>query len=271
MTIALGVIAPHVGIAIAADTEESVEGFWKVEQGKIRLASYADATTGYERAIGVSVSGSPSGLCDALTEKLVDAFAALPPTRPSSIADMNQASDVLAIVVRDFHDQHILPMSATAQPPAVRALIAAQFNDRARLWTTEHGTILRQRMFGAIGIGDAHAGVVLKQFWDPNVRDVFDAVLLAGYAVYHAKEFVSGCGKFTHIAMLQKGNFVWVEQPIINAMDEIFRRFATETEPLMMRFALGGAAVLSETTRSLRHIRKEVGELRNQLKILSEE
>lgn len=160
MTIALAVSASD-GLIMATDTEESADGFWKVEQGKMRLGHNADVATRYERAYAVAAAGS-AGLCDALMEKIVDVLAAAPPVQPSA-ASITAVKREIETVATEFHNRHILPLAVSGHPANVRAIVAAQFNGRSQIWTTELGTIADSGVFAAIGIGDAHARVVLDQ------------------------------------------------------------------------------------------------------------
>src|SRR5438552_17699196 len=102
MTIALGILAKD-GVVLAADTQETFSGVFKVDQAKI-LATVLGTSTKNDGVFGVSGAGS-GGHIDAISQELCDSFWR---QHPKTLVDVG---DDIRKRVSDFHAQHVLPYS----------------------------------------------------------------------------------------------------------------------------------------------------------------
>jgi hypothetical protein len=233
MTIALGILASD-GVVIAADSQETVQGYWKTNQGKITWSGfYGELRKTRGRSAGVCAiagAGNRAGYVDALTSRLTAAFNGDP--------DAVQRGDVQSLFEAEtltFHREHVVPYSDL---PEVSLVIGYYRNHHEALFTTDRGALIRQNSFGAVGIGAMEAQSMLRFIWKlrPDVRT---AIVLAAYAVFLAKEKVDGCGSFTDVVYLRNHEAKGVPRETIERLEQVFRRYAKYLEMPLLHRVLG--------------------------------
>jgi hypothetical protein len=94
MTIAIGVLASD-GIVVAADTQESVQGYWKTTQGKVRWAEHR-GTNGHGACI-VSAAGNARH-SDELMNRVARFFL-----KDSSCQQLEPTEQGIEKIVQDFY------------------------------------------------------------------------------------------------------------------------------------------------------------------------
>src|SRR5579864_1057389 len=113
MTIAVGILAAD-GVVIAADSQETVQNYWKGNQGKVWWSAYyGDSEKRNGRSAGVCAvaCAGRAGYCDALTSRVIDVFKRTP--------DVVENEDVRALFEEEtvkFHNVHVVPY---IDPPEV--------------------------------------------------------------------------------------------------------------------------------------------------------
>ncbi len=246
MTIALGILADD-GVVIAADTQETYAGVFKVEQGKI-VFSINDSEHGKFLG-GVSVSGAgTAGHVDALSQEICLNFR----THRTS---MDGFQDDLAERVKKFNEQHVVPFATWPEydRPSVSLLVGAVIGDDRCLWTTDKTAMRVCYPFGAVGIGAAHASLMLRRFWQGGDCDL--AELVAAYVLYSVKQHVDGCGKQTQLMSVKSDRlYVWTDGQLERLEKQFARMFVAEERSVL--YALGMGSV--ETVETLRSIRREI-------------
>lgn len=253
MTIALGIIAED-GLVIAADTQETYSGLFKMDQGKI-LGTWIGPTAEPSGFLSVSGAGT-AGHLDAINQQLCNDVGGL--EKPS----FQGLEKAIKTTVRDFNIEHIAPFS-TWQPeydrPSCSLVIAAALGKRYALWTSDKSTI-KQGLYGAVGIGAPHANLMLGRLWRANLSlDV--ATRLAAYVMFWVKQNVDGCGKDTQMVLHQDGKAWICEVTRTELMEQQFARYM-ELEELAARYVIGmGPATpvggVKNQQRQLRIIRAE--------------
>jgi hypothetical protein len=241
VTIALGILASD-GVVVAADTQETVQGYWKRKEGKIAVAE-----TG-EGSVLVSSAGR-AGYADALTQTILKEF--LIATKWSS----GPLEKSIGKIVREFHRQNVVPY---ADVPEVQTLIAWQRTGQkqARLLTTDRGAIVDatgHKGQASIGIGAGHVQPILDHIYElPDDVTVMTAAVLASYCVFEAKQHVDGCGHLTHVAWLKGGRVYGLARVYTRALESVFEAYAESISRDVLRFTLGfGDNEVSEKTMRL--------------------
>lgn len=248
MTIALGIMASD-GVVLAADTQESVPGYWKIDQGKILGGTTWNLGPPSYKAAWLFSGAGNAGYVDALIQRLQGLVGERP-------ADADEAELRIQALVQTFHAEHVAPF--TADVPQVYMLVGAQCNHSTGLWTTEKSTIARYHHYAAVGIGNHYAKSILNRLWAYRALDVAGTVALAAYVVFQTKAFIEGCGNFTDIYFLTNNDVGKIPRTRIDRMEQVFRGYSTELEPTALRYAFGADGELRSTTTALRRMRKQL-------------
>lgn len=252
MTIAVGILASD-GVVVAADSQETVQGYWKGNQGKVWWGGqYSDLTKTKGRSAGVCAvagAGMRAGYIDALMQKFLRVFQGNP--------DVIQPDEVERLFEKEatkFHREHVAPYS---DYPEVSMVIGYYRNHEMALFSVDRGTVTNRRSmtYAAVGIGSMEAQTMLGQTWKLRC-DLKTAIVLAAYAVFLAKEHVDGCGNFTDIVYLRNHAAAFVDRGIVQSLETVFRRSTKYLEtPLLHRVlganvpAMSGAGEMAEVLR----------------------
>lgn len=192
MTIAIGILASD-GLVIAADSQETIPGFWKVEQDKIMAAHQVHA--GLAQG-GIGISGAGLGVyVDELSQRWIRTFT----DNPLALTVELQA--LLDNELEDFHERKVVPFSGypVNERPEIYLLAACARNGWRSPWESSLNVLTDRTPVGyaAVGVGAMHARTLLGRFYSRFHFDLARAVLLAAYVLFHVKESVDGCGKRT--------------------------------------------------------------------------
>lgn len=229
MTIAVGVLA-RTGVVIAADSQETVQGYWKTNQGKVwRSGLYAPESVG---CCAVAAAGR-AGYCDSLTSDILQAFNA----NPGVVTN----SDVKALIgsqTAAFHREHVAPYH-DASDLEVECVVAYERNNAWGLFQTDRGSVLRSGNYVTVGVGRNEASAALRGLirTPPELRA---AIIAAAYGVFMAKERVDGCGNFTDIAYLTNHQTYAVSRETSALLEQSFRRWNDFVVKPMLATILGG-------------------------------
>ncbi len=231
MTIALGIVA-NGGLVIAADTQETVQGYWKRDQGKVRAAHHGDAG-GHQTSCLIAAAGH-AGYCDAIMERVIKRFLL-----KHDYGSADEIEAAIADVIKTFHMEHVVPFQSESLE--VSAIIAAQANFHSGLWVSDKSAVTVCHHYTAVGIGASHALELLGRLWHVHL-DVETTAILAAYVLYDVKEHVDGCGKATEVVYLRNNDFYSIPQPGIEYLEREFSGHLYELQPEIMRFAIGASA-----------------------------
>jgi hypothetical protein len=248
MTIALGILATD-GVVVAADTQETYPGAIKLGQTKIMGATLS-ASGGAFIATGAGTAGH----LDSLNQGLCETFSRTPPP------NLSVWNETIKTTVRDFHLQHIAPYGAWPEfeRPGCSLVLAADLGKgRRALWTSEKSAV-GICAHCAVGIGAAHANMMLGRLWRRG-QDVQLTTLLAAYVVFHVKQYVEGCGKDTQIVVLRDGDGYALEVERVEALENEFRKYM-DSEERSLLYVLGRGS-----DRRLRHVATELETLRDSI------
>lgn len=231
MTIAIGILADD-GVVVAADSQETVQGYWKRSQHKIGGQSIASGDAGSQTRRGCLVSAAGrAGYCDNLTNHITDLLR----TSKGKSDDAAAMTQKIADTVKAFHVDHVAPYS---DHPDVSLIVGVDYEGSVELFGTDRGTVTAYPKFHAIGIGSAHAlGLLgrLMSYSFPSSIDVVSAAILAAFVVKDTKRNVDGCGENTEIAWLYKGRFGSLDNRQTAELDDCFDEFAEIAQPTIIR------------------------------------
>jgi 20S proteasome alpha/beta subunit len=246
MTVAIGMVAED-GLVLAADTQETIAGYWKVHSGKIRaLRSASGSAAG---AMLVSAAGD-AVYCDALMQRLTAAS-------PDALRGDVDMEARCAEVIHEFHTAYVTPYHV--DPPHVQTLIAMQAPSRNMLAVTDRSVIVRHDQFASIGIGGLHAHGLLNQLWHWQGLSVVTMSVVAAYVIFQVKERVDGCGKWTEVGFLRGGQFHFLTRTEVTELEDIFREYLGGLEPDLFRFLANAAMTptVGEISRRIRAMRRQ--------------
>ena len=244
MTIAVGLICDS-GIVVASDTEESIPGLMKRDEGKITAIlsrhGHTDHIPGTVRETvlrfdedghhgnsppdtDIAVVGAGSaGYIDALTPRIIQVFE----DHQWATEDEDLRSRIEG-VIRRFYREHVIPFAAYPpnERPEVEMLIAYQRAGRKRVLVSEKTAvrIVERGDVAAVGAGAFFAKALLQPFKLGKHLDLRTAQLLAAYAIFRVKDFIDGCGKYTSMLTVP-----YAESPTrlqIAAIEDVFRELA---------------------------------------------
>jgi len=105
-------------------------------------------------------------------------------------------------------------------------LVAVQFGDRRELWQTYKGTVTRVLGGHAVvGAGQIHASAILDPTTMISINE-HAATVATCYAIFAAKEKVSGCGKETRVFALRRGGeMLAADSKAIREAEDVFREY----------------------------------------------
>lgn len=216
MTIAIGVVA-RTGVVIAADSQETVQGYWKSNQGKIWWSGHYSLDS--SGCCAVAAAGR-SGYCDALTAKILQSF-----NSNVNASSHSAVQHLIATEATEFHRDHVAPYQ-DASSLEVGCVVGYERNNQWGLFATDRGTVHRSNNYAAVGIGSNEATVALKGLIRTPV-ELRTAIIAAAYGVWVAKDRVDGCGNFTDIVYLTNHRAHALPRPTTEQLEHAFRRWAT--------------------------------------------
>jgi hypothetical protein len=237
MTIALGLVARD-GLVLAADTQETIPGYWKHEQGKIWECGRAllETPTGGGAFCLIAGSGHAAHV-DGISRAFVHRFNAEP-----YLSDPDQVQPALALELETFYARHVLPFAAYPQEdrPSFQVILGYLYtNVSGELLTSEDNLLQRQSTYAAVGIGASLAKTLLRRWYQLPLLDVWQTTLLASYVMYLVKESIDGCGKHTDLVCLNyKTGLVHIDRKDTVALENIFADYAYAVEPKYLRSVL---------------------------------
>lgn len=228
MTIALGILASD-GVVVAADSQETVQGYWKRREGKIAAISTREGS--------VLVSGAGrAGYADSLGQAILELFLDAPDWSDGKLEQS------IARLLLDFHQRHVAPY---ADLPEVQMLIAWQRRSEklGRLLATDRSAIVDAGIHKgqvSIGVGAGHVQPMLDRLHDAfRSADVMTKAVLAAYCVFHAKQSVDGCGHLTQVTYITDGKLNGLSRPYVRALESAFEAYSESVDRDVTRFLLG--------------------------------
>jgi hypothetical protein len=276
MTIALGVLASD-GLVIAADTEES-DGFIKTNQRKIAIASNIHFYTyaaprkrrtppkSMEETATCAIAGAGNaGYLDTITPDLVDDF------NVAHEGDENVLLSEFGKTVRQFYLTHVIPFALypALDRPEFSVLIGLTRKGQSQnlLFASEKTALRRCAPYAAIGIGASFATMLLKRLWPDAWIDLKTAALLVSFIMFHVKESVANCGKFTDILVLHDGTRTYMPWQIGRELEALYLRYAKlereamhavfgESEPHQVQAVNNVAMLFTELRKEIAKVSK---------------
>ena len=230
MTIAVGIDCPD-GVVLAADTLETTD-YIKGDEHKIAVASKPPKSS----TIGLcAIAGAgDAGYIDACTRGIAQIFT---DHGTASIGDLRVLFEKYMI---QFHRDHVIPFAPYPEDerPGLDMLFGILRKDRVAILVSDRSTVRQPlRPFVALGFGGDFATMMIRRLFPLHVKPTVEqAKVLAAYIVFHTKEHVESCGKYTTIIALHKNHPTAAEYTMSKAIkrfEQEFREWAKEERQLM--------------------------------------
>ncbi len=268
MTIALA-LSTMTGVVLAADSQETYPGFWKLDTGKIRtIQSTIDNVL--TRSCLVSGAGT-AAFIDALTERVQHVVCTCPidnRTLDEHLADpFNDELDIrLGSAVKDFYREHVVPLAVypSMERPDVQMLIALKETPgRPHIWESQYGTLLKRHTHAAVGSGHLFANTLLAQLGiNAGKLDTLNTAVVAGFVVAKVKQSVDGCGQYTDISVADERGTFRVSRTMTERLDALVRQYDQELNHDLLWHVFGDEYVeTKQVSRSIRKFRHEFTKL----------
>jgi len=180
------------GIVLAADQQQTMQGYYKVHTSKIGNIVYGDATILWTYAY----------LPNLVTVMKDGVFAKLPSGSPRPKLTLNQIAEAISKQIAEMKSQY--PEEMAQQ----QFLLAASCGSGLRFFRVTGG-IVDEPHWGCIGVGDSSlVNFIYKSlnFGPPVLTHANDALTLAVYMIHLAKQFVDGVGGPTDAVILRYGS-----------------------------------------------------------------
>lgn len=228
MTIAVGMIA-NGGIVLAADTQLTDGLHNKSKGGKIMAAGRGGKAVAHTGACAVTGATNNFDLLHGLGDEVWKDFL-----ETIDDADKDAAFERFEDIVYGFFSRHIVPEPALD----VSILIGYQRDGAMALWQSSRGLLVEQYDYGAVGIGASAALGWLRKIWR-GPMDIATSVLAATFAVGAAKESVEGCGKHTHVLVIEADSFRRIYQGLVNEIDALYEALSEQVQPDFLHRCFG--------------------------------
>lgn len=239
MTIALGILASD-GLVLAADTQETIQGYAKFTHGKMGASLVSGLGKPENRRACMIAGAGSSPHLHALTALLQRRFTAKP-----TVSSVDEAESVFAEIIQTFHADHILPYAQypSIERPEVSMLIGVlQPSSGSKLLVSRNNLLQDAKPYEAVGVGEILAKTFLERFYQLPLLDVWKTIPLAAYIMYLVKSSVDGCGGETDMMCLRHGshpNFVHMRRQETKGLEQLFGDYCCGTEPTALRTLIG--------------------------------
>lgn len=216
MTIALGILTPDAAV-IAADTEESCGiGGAKYSGFKIFSRRKRDGS----RSFAASGAGDARVL-DAIHQDFGDQFV-----DPIQSKDLMESRFQMSL--RGYFKDYLLPFAREERPEVEVVAAITNQTEPPALLVSHLNRLRRAKRFVAVGAGEQHATSLLTRMvppkWGGNLS-LTVAAQIAAFVIFHVKEYVAGCGKGTHVTVLQNGGAWYVCDEAIRELEAQFEAY----------------------------------------------
>jgi 20S proteasome alpha/beta subunit len=254
MTVAVGFRCAD-GIVLAADREVSTP-FAKFDGPKAWVYSYPTESSDPILRIGIVGAGDYAFIKFASERIDHHASAWIAQHR---IATIDEAIDIVQLIISEIHKQHLYPAGRPEDRPAIDLLVGIWVAGAGwRLVRTSLTAVTNVWNYEAIGTGSDLANFLVRRFYIDQIP-ISSAMFWASYVLMHAKHYVPGCGGSSDvIAMLDTGAGKIQRETISK-----YEQFATDFENAIHPIFLSGAASVKQET-----FMQSVDELSIKLKLL---
>jgi hypothetical protein len=231
MTICIGALVKDA-VVLAADTQETYSGVFKLRQKKILAALNGPQGKLPTSSFAVTGAGTATQL-DAISQHLCSTFSRDEHDGPATLRRLIEGQ------VLDFNHNHIAPYAGFPEyeRPSCSLLMAASVGNTLALFTSDKSSV-RETRYGAVGIGAAHASLLLGRLWTSD-QPMWSMAALVAYAMWFVKQSVDGCGQDTQMVVLnRKGPAFIVEVPRVELLEHEFAKYS-QTQDDTFRYVLG--------------------------------
>ena len=218
MTIVLGVKTPQ-GLILAADTQESYAGSHKVNRPKLFYKAEKNLC---DLSMGLAVAGAGFGpWLDKITAAMWDAV--------EDATNLDEACSKVEDEIKKRYDEYRQLLNSSIDSELIYGIGASGGTRLFHAW----GPIVNEVMHRAAGSGQAIADFLLRHL--KTTTHITNAMALAVYILYSAKQHSEGCGGDTHLAVIQNdGKNYLLDSEQVRAMENLFEKASGFTDNFLM-------------------------------------
>jgi 20S proteasome alpha/beta subunit len=218
VTIVLGLKTPQ-GVVLAADTQESYAGSHKVNRPKL---FYKSENNLCDLPIGLAVAGAGFGpWLDKISMAMWDTV--------QDATNLDEACSKVEDEIKKRYDEYRQILNSSIDSELIYGVGVAGGTRLFHAW----GPIVNEVHARAAGSGQAIADFLLRHF--KQTTHITNAMALAVYILYSAKEHAEGCGGNSHLAVLQDdGESYLLDHPQISAMEDLVKSSSRATDVFLM-------------------------------------
>jgi hypothetical protein len=207
------------GIVLCADSQETISGYVKNYDGKIRTTIFHDASS----VISIGGAGDTNYIKTAMDKALVGV---------GELKNIGDIEKLLEANLLDFFAKHLAPWAPypSDERPAVELLIGVSTKVGAFGLFHYSGTSFRRTTSAAIGAGILLANSLIHPLtWKlQTLKELSSAAL---YILFRVKGQVDSCGGFTNLVLMRKGgDAAFTDSREIEKMEGEFSRIDKELE-----------------------------------------
>jgi hypothetical protein len=238
MTIAVGLLVPNTtDFVIAADSQETYDTA-KVDGQKIMTLTVESLGREPQGCVVFTGAGR-AGYLDTLGQAILKTFLDSEEGGP-------KLQEQFERTVRRFYRQNVFPFGegwARNESLDLSAVIAYQRGKQHGMFANDL-TAVRQTNCVAVGSGQLAVLSYLNRF-RPVALSAEQAMRLAAYCVYQAKEIDPYCGKETHVVLLSGNRQQTMDIKVVEAWETVFKRIDTGTTAAQLRGLEIGIPIVS--------------------------
>ena len=218
MTIVLGMKTPQ-GLILAADTQESYAGSHKVNRPKLFYKAEKNLC---DLPMGLAVAGAGFGpWLDKITAAMWDAI--------QDATSLDEACSKVEDEIKKRYDEYRQLLNSSIDSELIYGIGASGGTRLFHAW----GPIVNEVTHRAAGSGQPIADFLLRHH--KTTIHITNAMALAIYVLYSAKQHSEGCGGDTHVAVIQnQGDNYLLDSGQVKAMENLFEAASGFTDNFLV-------------------------------------
>lgn len=181
------------GIVLCADSQETVGGVSKRNVPKLRFEPASKLSSGSDLAAAFCGATDNGAFMDMLID---EAWSAA-----KSATSLQEACNRVSQSIKHTYREHV-NLYQTGYMPSTELIYGVKMEGESRLFYGQGPAIHEKEAYATGGIGSYMADFLAARMYGHHLS-VGEAVILAGYVLFQAKEHVAECGGDSQIVVLR--------------------------------------------------------------------
>ncbi len=219
------------GVVVCADTQETVGSISKRNVPKLRFERTGAVAKILSNALDISMAFCGAGH-GPFIDKLVDGAR----IATKGAEDINAASEAIEDYIKNTYAD-FGRIYQPSQCPEVELIYGITVLGESRLFHATGPIVNQKDQYTSGGVGYYMADFLASYMYDAGIT-VQQAVVLAAYILFQAKEHVDGCGGDSHIAVLREnGKSRLIDAIRVDKITELLKRTNREIGKVLLASA----------------------------------